>query len=375
MAIYKSRQKGSGTATSITPSNVSPVALVADSAVKPTAAGYAIASYNNVTPSNSSPATLTSGDIDKMGGNGYAIQSYSNVTPSSTPASVSSGDIVKIGGSGVIVNSVPTPTSITPSNTSPASMTSGGLYRPTANGAAISSYTSVTPSSTPASVSSGDIVKIGGSGVIVNAVPTPTSITPSDTSPASMTSGGLYQPTDNGYAIEDYTAIEPSNASPAVLVKNHMYQIQTNNGVAVQTLDNIAPSNSGQAMTSGYIYKALANGFVYPSRLPNIFAPNVQTVIASSTGGTTAIAVSQKPKYIVLATWNAAGNQYGGMLGVVDVANSTAKRLGYSSSGTISWGDWSGYTGYFTSITASSVTYKSNWSTNTATRSMILIYY
>ena len=92
-----------GGGTSITPSNASPVALTANNTVTPTAAGYAIESYNSVTPSNASPVALTSGDIDKMGGAGYAIASYDSKTPSdSTPPTVSSGDIVKMGGAGYL---------------------------------------------------------------------------------------------------------------------------------------------------------------------------------------------------------------------------------------------------------------------------------
>ena len=61
-----------------------------------------------------------------------------------------------------------TPTSITPTNSSPAFMSSGGTYQPTANGYAIESYSSKTPSdSTPPSVASGDIVKANGAGYLV----------------------------------------------------------------------------------------------------------------------------------------------------------------------------------------------------------------
>ena len=63
--------------------------------------------------------------------------------------------------------SVPSPTSITPSNASPASMTSGNAYQPTANGYAIESYSSVTPSdSSPASVSANEIIKSTASGYL-----------------------------------------------------------------------------------------------------------------------------------------------------------------------------------------------------------------
>lgn len=90
-------------------------------------------------------------------------------------------------------------TPITPSNANPVALSSGVAVEPTANGYAIQSYDSVTPSSTPASVASGDIVKIGGSGVIVDSVPSPTSVTPSDSTPPQLTQGNLYEPTANGY--------------------------------------------------------------------------------------------------------------------------------------------------------------------------------
>ena len=61
-------------------------------------------------------------------------------------------------------------TPITPSNSSPAQMTANVAVNPTANGYAIASYDSVTPSSTPTSVSANDVVKIGGSGVIVDSI-------------------------------------------------------------------------------------------------------------------------------------------------------------------------------------------------------------
>ena len=90
-------------------------------------------------------------------------------------------------------------TPITPSNANPVALSSGVAVEPTANGYAIQSYDSVTPSSTPASVASGDIVKIGGSGVIVDSVPSPTSVTPSDSTPPQLTQGNSYEPTANGY--------------------------------------------------------------------------------------------------------------------------------------------------------------------------------
>ena len=102
-------------------------------------------------------------------------------------------------------------TPITPSNANPVALSSGVAVEPTANGYAIQSYDSVTPSSTPASVASGDIVKIGGSGVIVDSVPSPTSVTPSDSTPPQLSQGNIYEPTANGY-------LYASNQSPTETV-------------------------------------------------------------------------------------------------------------------------------------------------------------
>lgn len=107
--VYSAGAASVPTPASITPSNSSPVALTANTAVKPTAAGYAISSYSSVTPSDSSPVTLASGSIYKMGGAGKAVASVTNVTPASTqtPPSVSSGAIIKNVGSGTgyLINS------------------------------------------------------------------------------------------------------------------------------------------------------------------------------------------------------------------------------------------------------------------------------
>ena len=357
--------------TPITPSNASPASMTSGTGYKPTANGYAISSYtsvlpqdhpgavsqndmvkisgtngyvikryNIITPSNSSPARLRADDIlAEFANDGYAIESYDSVTPSSTPTSVSSGDVVKIGGSGVIVDAVPTPTSITPSNSSPVALTANTPVNPTASGYAIESYDSVTPSSTIKYISSNKIIKFNSEGYIISGYEsvyptTPTSVVP-------LLSGGIYQPSPNCYAILTYS--------------------------------EKTPSASGASFGSGFV-KMSSNGFAYSEKQPNFLAPDVTKIIASSSGGTTNITVTQKPRYIVLATWNASGSLFGGELAVIDVTNETAKRMGYGTNGAISWGDWSGYTSYFTSITSSSVTYKSAWSSN-ACRSMILIYY
>lgn len=256
------------TPTSITPSNVSPVSLTANTAVKPTASGYAIAAYSSVTPSNSSPVALTSGDIDKMGGNGYAIASYSTVTPSGIPTSVSRGDIVKIddGYDNVIVDRSMM-NEIKGSNTSPERMYGGTLAEiwgsdPTIiTGYAIESYTPVTPSSTPTSISAGDMVQVKGSGTIVDAV---TSITPSNSSPVSLSSGSIYKTGGSGYAIASYSSVTPSNAGD--LVSSGDIVKFGGSGVVVDDIAGITPSNSSPvSLTANTAVKPTASGYAIAS--------------------------------------------------------------------------------------------------------------
>lgn len=195
--------------TPITPSNASPAGMTANVGYKPTANGYAISSYNNVTPSNSSPVALTSGEIDKMGGNGYAISGYDTINVSSTPKSLYNGDFYKV--TGQQQYAVKSINMISPSNANPPAISRYGSYFSDWTGYAIESYDSVTPSSTPTSVASGDIVKIGGSGVIVDSIPTPTSITPSDSNPVVLTADTPVNPTTSGYAI----ASQPQSVTPS----------------------------------------------------------------------------------------------------------------------------------------------------------------
>lgn len=185
------------TPTSITPSNSSPVALTANTAVTPTASGYAIASYDSV-------------------------------TPSSTPTSVSTDDIVKIGGSGVVMTA---PSSLTPSNSSPATITSGNTYTATANGKAVASVTDMTPSSILKSVSANDVIRFTSSGQVVDLI---SEITPNNNTPPSLGSGNCYLPLVSGYAIGSYSSKTPSDSSPA-------------------------------SVSSGAIIKASAAGYLYAS--------------------------------------------------------------------------------------------------------------
>ena len=285
------------TPTDITPSNSNPVALTADTPVNPTSGGYAIASYDNVTPS-STAVSVAADDIVKIGGAGVIVDTIptpTNLTPSnSTPAQITSGNDYHATASGYAIQgytdlNVPNYSvsfmdyrgiykprkdyavindreykSVTPSNASPASMSTNNVYRPSASGYAIESYDSVTPSSTPEPVSSGDVVKIGGSGYIVDSVPIPTALVPDNSNPGRVLTGEVYSAVGDGYAVQTIESATPDN-DPPLLNSGHIYK-PTAGGYFIESYNNITPSNSTPvALTSGEIDKMGGNGYAIES--------------------------------------------------------------------------------------------------------------
>ena len=184
--------------TNITPSDASPVAMLANLGYKPTTAGYAIESNpTTLNPSNTTPATITSGMIYKASEDGKAVASVKNVTPSSTPRPVSADDIVHIGGSGEIVDDI---SIVNPNNVLPTAVVAGNNYRITYNdGYIIRSYDNKTPDdTTPPSVAIGDIVKIRTNGGYLIASQ-PSNKTPDDTTPPTVLSGEIVKMGGAGY--------------------------------------------------------------------------------------------------------------------------------------------------------------------------------
>ena len=124
----------------------------------------------------------------------------------------------------VLASGGPTPTDITPSNSSPAAMSADGVYKATAAGYAIASYSSKTPSnSSPASLTSGSIYKMSGSGKAVASV-TDLTPAPDNESPATITSGTIYRATANGKAVEDITTVTPDDSDPPILYTGGCYK-------------------------------------------------------------------------------------------------------------------------------------------------------
>ena len=177
-----------------------PQAVSADSIVKINSYnGYVIDDYDDITPS-STPVSVGWPNVHINGNSAMIVDDIIDLTPTSTPESVSSGDNIHFTGSGVIVDSIPTPTSITPSNANPVALSSGVAVEPTANGYAIQSYDNITPPSSPQAISSGDILKMIGNGYVIDTYST---ATPSDSTPPQLSQGNVYVPTANGYLYEN----------------------------------------------------------------------------------------------------------------------------------------------------------------------------
>ena len=91
-----------------------------------------------------------------------------------------------------------------------------------------------------------------------------TPITPSNSSPVSMTGGETYTPTTNGVAVESVTDITPSNSSPPALSAGNIYK-PGSSGYAIGSYSNISPSSSGTYFSSG-MKKMSSSGYAYSSQ-------------------------------------------------------------------------------------------------------------
>lgn len=95
---------------------------------------------------------------------------------------------------------------------------------------------------------------------------TSTSITPSNTSPVSLTSGNKYKPNANGYAINSYSDVSQSGSGSTALSSNGIFRA-TSSGyfIASRNSGTISPSSSGTSFSSGWNYMN-SSGYAYSSR-------------------------------------------------------------------------------------------------------------
>ena len=196
--VYDAGVAAGGGGTPITPDNDVPVALTANTSVKPTKAGYAIETYSSIAPSDSLPVNLAYGSIYRINSSngGKAVAQVNDITPNtSSPVSLASGKIYKTGGTGYAIASY---NSNSLSDTSAVSLATDKMYKFTNSGYAIKNYTTVTASdSNPPSMSLYNFYRCN-SGVGYLVATSPTSVTPT-TSGASFSSGLKYM-SGSGYA-------------------------------------------------------------------------------------------------------------------------------------------------------------------------------
>lgn len=90
-------------------------------------------------------------------------------------------------------------------------------------------------------------------------------ITPSNSSPASMSANVAYEPTANGYAIESYSSVTPSDSTPAALTNGAIYKAGGAGYAIASNPTSVTPSSSGEYFTSG-IKKMASSGYAYASQ-------------------------------------------------------------------------------------------------------------
>lgn len=233
------------TATPITPSDSTPVALAANTAVKPTESGYAIkSSPASVTPNDDTRVYLTKDAIIKPTESGYAMKSF--------------------------------PFAITPDNANPVYLTKNTNVRLKDYGYAIQSYRDITPSDDfPTTFYINQICRFKETGNVIKSFPE--NIIPSDTSPETLISGKIYKMDGGGHAIKSF-----SYATPAT------------------------PPTSGTYFPSGFV-KMESSGYAY-SRIPAIgfgSVANDETTASASH----VMNVTKDSYYVLLVYMNSSSSQ------------------------------------------------------------------
>lgn len=204
MAIYLSRKKGGTVATPITPSNSNPAQMTANTPVNPTANGYAIENYLDVYPDNDDPVQISSDVVAVFKGAGVAIEDapITAIPNDNNPPELDEDRIYIIrNNTGYLYETQPaTPTSLTPSNSSPATITSGETYTATDNGKAIVSLSEYTITSGATKIliypNNPVVLRNAVSGYIVGSA---NDTAPSDTNPPLIPTTGYYKPLSAGY--------------------------------------------------------------------------------------------------------------------------------------------------------------------------------
>ena len=221
--VYDAGVAAGGGGTPITPDNDVPVALTANTSVKPTKAGYAIESYRSITPGNT-PTDLTYKNIYRIAGS-------------------DGGKVVK------------TITEVYPSNSSPVALTLGLICQ-------ILGSTAGTVGYAIASYNENNL---------------------SDTSAVSLATDKMYKFKDAGYAIKKYTTVTASDSNPPSMSLYNFYRCNSGVGYLVATSPtSVTPTTSGASFSSGLKYMS-SSGYAYSSK-PSMSTTTLWTNSSGSSG-------------------------------------------------------------------------------------------
>lgn len=300
------------------------------------------------------------------------IRSKTGTATTYTPSEMVSDGIDDVYDAGVA--SVPTPTSITPSNASPVSLTANTAVKPTAAGVAIESYSSITPSNTlPVTLSNGSIYKMNGAGKAVESCTTKEVYA----STVETLSAGIYKIVKGDTAIPKITGkvvnnVTPSNSSPVQLYAANVLYSMTAGGYAISSYSSKTPSDSNPpSVASGDIIKAGGAGYLVKNAPVALYNPDVTWQGNISANGTKSITVTQTPR-LVIHSYARYGDTNGyTVTRINDVLNNKHSDAYYLSSG---YGEDKNADG-LVGLTVSSTSITVNPNRSYTTRNMVFVFY
>lgn len=189
----------------------------------------------------------------------------------------------------------------------------------------------------------------------------PTSITPSDSSPVAVSSGGIYQMGGNGYAIESQpTSITPSNSSPVFLATDGIYKTSSS-GYAISSYATKTPSDTSPASVSiNSLIQPTSAGYLYKTQQTKTVTLLGSITLSNTMEKSLSLSDSIKNYRYLLCSMTAWSSGLKGM----GVANSGIMMIDSDSyvSGFTATGSWvSGSNGSYTAQTIT-YTYASNTS-------------
>lgn len=201
----------------------------------------------------------------------------------------------------------------------------------------------------------------------------PTSITPSNSSPGTLTAGEVYKPSANGRAISDYNTVTPFDTFPVTMNNNKFYKKSSELANAVIVggiIPSVTPSEDGEYFPSGMV-KMSASGYAFSSQKLNKFgrAPDAYKIGKLNSGSSMTLTVTQKPKFINYAIFS---NIDTCMIVTVDVSANVAYAISYYSSADHTGDYTSTWKNYITTISDTSVVFKN---TTSAQRRVLLSCY